>query len=328
LPKFTVGDVTVRQGEIGFGGLGEISLPDTTSIKIPLIVVNGSHNGPTLMLSSTIHGTELAGAEVIRRITREIVKPQDLRGKIIALPIGNPLAFSAHTANTPQDCFNLNRVFPGSPTGSTTDRLADAITANAVSKSDLIIDFHANPDPAMCFTITERYRPDVDRKVIAMAEAFGITNIMTTPELEPHVVGTLDEVAANFGLPALVVELLYWRRQNPIAVNVGVRGALNVMKKFKMLDGPVEKQTDTPVVNGTLSRVEVTADRGGIVHPTREIAQWVKKGEAVAKILNPYGDVVSKVLSPVNGFMLAYPLLGNQAVTSGDHVAFIGFRRR
>ena len=323
-----IGNVSVGPSQIKFGSLGEIFLPDSSSVRIPLIVVNGSRSGPILWISSTMHGTELTGAEVIRRITRELITPRKLRGAIVALPIVNPLAFHHHSMNTPQDEYNLNRVFPGSPTGSTSFRMADLLFKEGVLKCDYLLDFHANPIPAMPFSIVkETSEPNISQKSIAMAKAFGITTIQMEYRHEPQRTGTITERAGMQRKPALTVELLYWRRIDPTAVNVGVRGTLNILKHLDMIDGRIEKQTEVEIITGDLSRVEVTANKGGIVHTLIEPGQWVKKGERIAEIYDPYGDIVEKVNSPLRGFILAFPFLGNQAVATGDTIAFVGFRR-
>ena len=326
MEAFRLGDVRAEPAEIRFGSLGELYLPDSSPIKVPIIVVRGKSDGPTLYVGSTMHGPEMTGAEVIRRITREHVDPKKLRGTIVALPITNPLAFSNHTMNTPQDWYNLNRVFPGNPTGPTSFRLADLLIQQCVSKCDYVMDFHANPSPAMCFSITkESNKTAVYKKSLALAEAFGITNIRMKLSLEPHRAGTLTDVVQGLGKPSLTVELLYWRRIDDTAVKVGVRGTLNIMKHLEMIDGKPEPQSDIWVKKGALSRTEVTATKGGLVYPKAEPGGAVKKGAVIAEIRNPYGDVVEAVKSPVDGFVLAYPMLGNQAVATGDSGAVIGF---
>jgi predicted deacylase len=323
-----IGNLAVKPGEIGFGSLGEIFLPDSSKVSIPLIVVNGLEKGPTLWISSTMHGTELTGAEVIRRLTRELISPKSLRGAIVALPIVNPLAFNYHMMNTPQDLYNLNRVFPGSPTGLTSSRLANLLVREGISKCDYIVDFHANPGPAMCFGIIKKFGRDIDMKAMAMAKAFGITLIQIEHRYESHRTGTIIDAAADLGKPALVVELLYWRRIDSAAVDVGVRGLMNIMKHLGMLEGLPEPQVGTKIIEeDNLSRVEITANKGGIVHMYKEAGEWVRKGEKIASIINPYGDTVEEIVSPVNGFILAFPLLGNQAVATGDIIAFVGFQK-
>ena len=106
----------------------------------------------------------------------------------------------------------------------------------------------------------------------------------------------------------------------------GVRGTLNVMKHLGMLDGALEPQNDVLVIPGKLSRVETTAEKGGLVHYLSDAGAAVKKGEVLARIVNPYGDLMEEVPSPVDGWILAYALINSQSVATGDFVNFIAYR--
>ncbi len=326
MAKFAVGNVSVERGQIGFGVLTTAYLPDSTAVNIPLIVMHGSADGPVLWLGAAMHGPEITGTEVIRRITREVVDPAKLRGTIIASPLMNPFAYQQHQMVAPQDGYNMNRVFPGQANGLLTHRLAYQVLHTGVEHADFIIDYHANPTPAIMFAIVRNQPPDVGAKAMAMANAYGITTIQLKLENEPHRSGTLSDAAHAIGKPSITIELLAWRRMLEDSVRSGVRGTLNVMKHLGMLDGEIEPQTDVPVIKGNLSRVETTANKGGFVHMLHDAGDAVHKGEVLAHIVNPYGDLVEEVASPVDGWILAYPLLNSQCVATGDFVNFIAYR--
>ncbi|MDR7434530.1 MAG: succinylglutamate desuccinylase/aspartoacylase family protein [Armatimonadota bacterium] len=321
-----VAGMSVPRGQRALGEVLAGELPDGSPIKIPLIVLNGRQEGPVLWLGAGLHGTEIPGMEVIRRVCREIVDPQSLRGSIIASPLLNPFSFHQHHMLTPQDGYNLNRVFPGDPTMLLSHRLASLITRLAES-CDVYIDFHANPSPALQFTIIKHPGDDdLWRKCQLLAEAFGITTIEMKQMHERHRTGTFtDYVQLDRRKPCLVVELIAWRRFDPLSIRTGIRGTLNVLKHLGMIDGEIEPQEDVPIIPGRLSRIELTANRGGLVHPLRLPGDPVRKGETIALIRNPWGDVVEEVLAPIHGWILAWPLLGNQAVATGDILVFIAF---
>jgi uncharacterized protein len=108
---------------IQFSYLEGMELSDGTSVKIPVITVTGKNTGKTLFLISTLHDQEITGIEIIRRICRERVNPEKLSGRIIAIPIGNPLAYHSSSYHTLRyDYQDLNRSFPGDANGSTTVR--------------------------------------------------------------------------------------------------------------------------------------------------------------------------------------------------------------
>lgn len=322
---FTIGDLAVAPGQIGFGGFTAAFLQDSSPVRIPLIVVNGAKDGPVLWIDSTMHGPEIVGAEVIRRVTREALDPAQLSGVIIAAPILNPLAFLAHAYHTPQDNYNLNRVFPGNPTGLISQRLAHLIMTEGIARADYVINIHCNPLPALMFNLVHAAGDETSRRAQEMADAYGITKINMVVRYEPHRTGTIADSAMAAGKPTIVVELVSWRRLNEDGIRVGVRGTLNVMRRIGMVEGAEEPQTGVQVLPGRLTRTEVTVTKGGLVSYTKELGDPMREGEVIALLRDPYGDVVEEVTSPVDGWILAYPSMHNQAAATGDFAAFLAF---
>ena len=323
-----VGDVVAEPGEIRFGGITCAYLQDGAPVVLPLIVVNGAMDGPVLMLSGAIHGLELIGTEVIRQVTREAVKPAELRGAIIAAPILNPLAFRAGGMTTPQDQINLAYVFPGNPDQSLSRRMADLILKELIARADYEVDLHSNMTPSIPFTILHSASShEVAAESRRMAEAVGFTLVDETEKAPAPNPGWLMDWILEAGKPAIVVELIDSRRINPIAARAGVRAILNVMKSIGMLEGAIEPQFELPVLKGLFSRAQVTANRGGLVHLHKEAGDPVAQGDLLATIYDAYGDAVEEVRSPVDGFLLAYPLRETQAAATGTDVAFLVFPR-
>lgn len=321
-----VGNIIAKPGELKLGKLDCGYLPDSSVVAIPLIVVNGAQDGPTLLLTSAMHGPEITGSEVIRRLCREIIDPAKLKGTIIAAPVLNPFGFRHHEMNTPQDGYNLNRVFPGNSEALLSHRLAYIIYNQLVTNSDYIIDFHANPQPAMQFTIIkEGQHKGAWEKSREMARAFGLTTIEMISSYERHRGGTLAESAANDGKAAMILELVSWRRMEEHSVVTGVRGTLNVMKYLGMIEGQQEKQEGVPAIEGRLTRTEITATKGGFVHYLKELGEPIVKGEIIAILRDPWGDIVEEVKSPHDGWVLAWPFLGNQAIATGEIIVMIAF---
>jgi hypothetical protein len=321
-----IAGISVPPGQRGLGKVACGELPDGTVVYQPLIVVNGSSDGPLLWLGAGLHGTEVPGMEVIRRVTREAVDLRRLRGGIIAAPLLNPFSFHQHQMLTPQDGYNLNRVFPGDGSMLLSHRLAAQIT-RLVDPCDACIDFHANPTPAMQFSIVKHGGDEaLWERSRAMARAFGITTIEMIPTHERHRTGTFTDYVQDHGKPCLVLELIAWRRFDPVSLETGVRGTLNVMRLLDMLDGDIEPQRGVPIVEGPLSRIELTANRGGLVHPLKDAGDAITEGETIALVRDLWGEVAEEVRTPRTGWLLAWPLLGNQAVTTGDILAFIAFR--
>lgn len=321
-----VGDLAAQPGQRVQGYLHVGEYPDGSPVRLPVVLIRGARPGPTLLLGAGMHAPEIPGVEVIRVLTRERIDPRSLRGAVIAAPVLNPWGMHQNSMLTPQDGYNLNRVFPGHPNSLTSFRLAHLIYEHLVRPADAIVDLHANPLPALQFTIVKRAgNPAVAEASLAMAQAYGVTTIQMITAHEAHRVGAMVEMAAGEGKPGITVELVAWRRIEPEGVESGVRGVLNVMRYLGMVEGAIEPQTVPCLPRVPLTRTEVTARRGGIVHPCKAVGERVRKDEPIACVRDVFGDVVDEVRSPVDGWILAWPWIHNQAVATGDVLAFIAF---
>jgi predicted deacylase len=324
-----VAGLRAKPGEVVRGHVPVGFYPDGTPVQLPLILVNGAKPGPVLMLSACMHALEVPGIEVIRRLTRELIDPRELRGAIIAAPVLNPWGMHQHSMVTPQDGYNLNRVFPGHPRSLTTHRLAHFINYDIAGAADCFLDFHANPLPALQFALVKQgLSAAAWEQSLKLAEAYGVTTIQMILDHEGHRFGSLIEAAANAGKPGLTIELVSWRRVEEEGVATGVRGALNVMKHLGMIGGEIEPQTVDYLPRVPMTRTEITANRGGLVHPLKTVGEQVRRDEVIALIRDMFGDVVEEVHSPRDGWILAWPWINSQAVATGDVLAFIAFEIR
>jgi len=325
---FTIGDLSVKPGERAYGKLGTFYLSDGTAVSLPLMVVRGEQGGPVLWISAGMHGQEMSGIPVIWEIIKERVDPKTLRGTVVGAPLLNPFSFNGRTYYTPEDGYNVNRVFPGDPGGLLTHRIANLILEEGVKKCDYLLDFHCNVASAMCFSIVKGAEgEEAFEKSREMAEAFGVTPIEMILEHEAHRTGTMSDEARKHGKPVLVVELVPWRMISPEAVQVGLRGALNIMKSLGMIDGEVEPQEGIGVLNGQLSRTEILATRGGIVEKLVDVGDPISRGQVIGHLVDGYGEPVEDIVSSVDGWLLAWPMIHNQAAGTGESVAFLVFEK-
>jgi predicted deacylase len=331
--RIEIGDVRCPPGERCLGRLTCGYLEDSSPVDIPLIVLNGVADGPILWLGATVHGMEIAGVEVIRRVTREEVDPGRLRGAILAAPILNPIAYRFHSYHSPKDGLNMNRVYPGDANESLTHRMAHAVFTQGIVQCDCAIDFHANPAGAIDYLFVRVGEGEAWRRGLEMAAAYGITIVESIPRRsayghEERLTGLLADAAAESGRPALTVELTPMYRLDDTSIRSGVRGTLNVMKFLGMLDGLPEPQLDMTVIKDRIGpQLRVTATKGGLLHYLVPVASWVQSGQPLLDIRDPWGDVVETIKSPADGYVLAYGSYGNQAAASGDIVAFVAPRR-
>ncbi|HSM55051.1 MAG TPA: succinylglutamate desuccinylase/aspartoacylase family protein [Candidatus Sulfomarinibacteraceae bacterium] len=326
MSTLNIGNLKLEPGQRARGVLGTFYQSDGTKVSIPLMGVRGKQEGPVLWLSAAMHGQELSGIPVVWEIIKQHTDPDTLRGAVVGAPILNPFSFNGRTYFTPEDGYNVNRVFPGDPNGLLTHRLANLIYEEAVTKSDYLIDFHCNVSSAMYFSIIKgSEQEEAFRESRKMADAFGVTTIEMILKHEAHRTGTMSDEARKAGKPMLVLELIPWRMIYPEAVRVGVRGTLNVMKHLGMIDGEPDPQDEIDVLGGRLSRTELNVSRGGLIDKFVDVGDRVEKGQLLGQVVDGYGEPVEDIVSTVDGWLLAWPMIHNQAAGSGDHVAFLAF---
>src|SRR5262249_15046086 len=152
----------------------------------------------------------------------------------------------------------------------------------------------------------------------------------TIAEIAPEGVGyaamgTLQTSCLEAGKPAILLELTANRRIEDRPVEIGVRGLLNVMKHLGMLEGEIEPQPDAVILPERIrSFPQLKAHRGGLVHRASWPGNPVKPGEVVARLIDPWGDLVEETRSPVDGYVLSYACYVNQAAQTGGFVATVG----
>jgi len=329
--RIVVGNVTVTRGEIRKGVIKGVELFNNVSVDVPVIVLNGAKEGPTLLLMSTQHGTEIQGIEVIRRVMREQVKPMNLRGAVIAIPVGNPLAFMHSQYLSWIDNLDVGGVRADRPEGNTTERLAYALWKEAWSKASLIVNIHCNTRPdSLIYQWINVGNEATREKLERMAKAFGVTTIVSDEPIQKDAVPTLENLAITAGIPVILEELIDGRWISEPSTSVGVRGVLNIMKAFDMIGGEIEPQKEIPIVPGVNRHYGIIrANRGGLIRLHKKPGEHIRKGETLAEIYDLYGDIIEQVKMPVEGYVWAYPCgqsLGTsgglQAVQTGANIAY------
>jgi len=319
--RLTVGDVLASTGELRFGSLGGVELCDNTYVRLPVMIARGVGEGPTLLVQGAVHGNELIGAEVVRKLLREGLDCSRLKGAVIGIPISNPLAFQFGKRTTPQDEGELSGTIPGNPSGSVTERLAHLIF-QAMEAADYVIDLHGNWLPCAAFTSINLSvgEESVKQKAELMAEAFGLTIVYSTVGGPKHLSFLMQR-----GKPSILVELIDAKRITMLSVGVGVRGILNVMKVLGMIEGKIEKQPPELIFGH--GRVEsggtLLSNRGGILHVEKEPGTRIRQGEVVARLLDAYGEKIEEIDMPFDGYIRAFTYSAHQAVATGQTIAYV-----
>lgn len=289
-------------------------LPTQTMLSLPITIVNGVVPGPKLWLSAAIHGDELNGVEIIRQVLEQI-KPEKLRGTLLAVPIVNVFGFIEQSRYLP-DRRDLNRSFPGSETGSLASRLANIFMREIVSQSTHGIDLHTG---AINRVNLPQIRGNLqDPETHRCAKAFGTKIIMHSDTRD----GSLRQAATKKGIPVLLYEAGEALRFNSEAIEIGVQGILKVMNCLDMYDLPDNSNELEPI---EVSKTKwIRASRGGIFHLRVKLGEQVAKKQELGIITDAVGEYQVKVRASVEGIVLSYSL--NPLVNQGDaivHLAII-----
>ena len=290
----TIGEHTIKPGERINVSLPVADLYTATSLSMPVKVISGRKAGPVLFISAAIHGDELNGVEIIRRLLKRKIL-RSIRGTLVAVPIVNVHGFLDQSRYLP-DRRDLNRSFPGTKKGSIASRLAHLFTEQIVAKADYGVDLHTG---AINRTNLPQIRANLDdTRTLEIAKAFGAPVIINSNILD----GSLRSYAAERHLPILIYEAGEALRFDEVAIRGGIRGILNVMRQIGML--PANKRTKqiTPVIAKSTSWVR--APESGIVGGKVNLGTSVTKGQKIAVISDPLGDAESVVPAPFDGIVI------------------------
>jgi hypothetical protein len=310
----TIGKVTVPPGRKVRIELPFAHLPSGTEASLPIAVINGRTSGPNVWVSGGIHGDEINGVEVVRKVMRAL-DAKSLRGAVIAVPIVNPLGFLMRSRYVP-DRRDLNRVFPGSPRGSTASRLAHLFMTEVVSHCSVGIDCHTASNHR---TNLPQLRADIDDpETLRLAKAFGAPFIIKSRLRD----GSLRQAATEQGIRTLLYEGGQADRFDEEAVAFGFAGVMRTLRSMRMIEGRLPRAASPKLVRRTQW---VRARRGGLVEISPRLGDVVERGEVVASISDAFGVRPTRVTTPASGWVIARTL--NPLVNPGDPLLQVAAER-
>lgn len=289
------------------------SIFDFTPVSMPVEVVNGSKNGPTIFVCSTIHGDEIIGIEIVRRLLK-ILDETQLSGTLIAIPVVNVFGFNDRSRYLP-DRRDLNRCFPGLKNGSLASQLAHKFMQEIVLKSDLGIDIHTG---AYNRTNLPQIRTNISNKEnMRLAMAFNAPAIVNSNLRD----GSLREATSQAKIPMILYEAGEALRFDENAVSIGLDGVLGVLAEI----GMIKKTKIKPKKNIFIARSSswVRASQSGISLLKAKLGDVVKKGQILAEISNPFGDNKVLVRAPQQGLIIGCSIL--PLVNKGDALFHLGY---
>ena len=278
-------------------------------LSLPLHVLTGSQDGPTLGITAGVHGDETVPAVMLRKLFDEMDTSR-LVGRICAIPVCNPLAMSSFNRQTPEQHgkTDLHEVFPGSPTGNLTQMMADVVASNLVKHVDVHIDYHCGGSGGRLqerVDIHDGADEPMKSKSLELARQFGTMMVH-----ENNLTGTAVSYANKLAKPAFNAETsgVYLHPDDANRyINAGVWGFRNVLKALGMLPG----EPDSPprqLQFTTKYRKEVNPTRGGYLESffqrPDELGMRIAQGTTLGRLIDMFSlEVVEELVAPVDGYL-------------------------
>jgi hypothetical protein len=280
-------------------------------VDTPVHILNGVQPGPTVCLFAAVHGDELNGIEIVRRVLSGL-NAVELNGTVVGVPIVNLLGFTRGSRYLP-DRRDLNRYFPGNPEGSAASRIAYLFFEQIVRYCGYAVDFHTG---SASRSNLPQLRADLESpSVIEFTRHFGATAVLHNPGAP----GMLRREATLQGIPTLTFELGEPATVQPEHVEYGVKAIDTLLEKLGMIERFRLWAEPQPVYYASRW---VRASRGGILMAQTKLGARVATGDVLGSVTNPVTNESSTILAPVPGRVLGLAL--NQFVLPGFAAFHIG----
>ncbi len=290
-----IGETEIKPGQRLTIDLPIARLYTRTEMTMPVHVIHGRKPGPCIFVSAAVHGDEINGIEIIRRLLK-LKLLQNLRGTLIAIPTVNVYGFINLSRYLP-DRRDLNRCFPGSEKGSLASRLANLYMVEIVKNCTHGIDFHTGSNHRANLP---QIRADLSNpENMRMAESFGAPVVIDARVRD----GSMRGAVAEMGIPMLLYEGGEALRFSETAITVGLRGIIAVMREIGILHGRTQKKIPIkPFVVQTTRWVR--APTSGIHHSVISLGTKVSEDQVMGFIGDPFGETQEKIISPVAGIVI------------------------
>ncbi|MEZ9537894.1 succinylglutamate desuccinylase/aspartoacylase family protein [Shewanella sp. 10N.286.51.B8] len=296
MDKLIIGDFTILPG-----GQRKIELPvaklyTDADVSLPVHIIRAKKPGPTIFISAAVHGDELNGIEIIRRLIKQN-KFKITSGTLIAVPMVNVYGVVNQSRYMP-DRRDLNRCFPGSAKGSLAGRVAHIFLNEIVRHCDYGIDLHTGAIHRSNFPQIRADMDDEETKLLA--EVFGVPVILNSNLVD----GSLREAAVKNETKILLYEAGEALRFDEFSIRAGMKGILNVLQHLGMIrksSSKAKKKRAPFIANGSQW---VRANASGIVHNIANLGEQITKGQVLAEIGSPYGEVIDSVIASRSGILI------------------------
>ncbi|SFK74433.1 Predicted deacylase [Halogranum rubrum] len=298
-------------------------LPSGVSIETTIHTYEGDDPGPTLYVQAAQHGREVNGTETLRRF-HDRLDHDELAGRVVAVPVADPLTFDRVSYTTPESLdsanSNMNRVWPGDADGTLHERMAAKLWEFA-SDADAIVDLHTGSPEMLTHTVYLAGDEDSRR----LAQAFGTDLLLAERagddadvEWEERNFGGKFRVAATrAGIPSITPELAHNKQLVEPAIETGVRGLLDVLRELDMLPGDPDVPAEQTTARNHLGRVK--AERSGLFHSSSDakLGRTVEPGDHLGRVYDPTTyEVLQEVEADDDGIL--YSVAREATVTAGQ----------
>ncbi|MBT6209856.1 MAG: succinylglutamate desuccinylase [Woeseia sp.] len=319
---FVLGSIEAEAGTTVSGYL-EVPRGVDQATRIPVSVIHGARPGPTLALVAGTHGYEYPPITALQRL-RGSLDPARLSGTILMVHVANPPSFLGRTIYiSPVDGKNLNRVYPGKPDGTISERIAHTITTQVIERADYLVDMHGGDGneilrPYIYMPVTGN--GELDAKVRGMALAFGLDHIVIDPAqlADPAASVFTDQTGLSRGIPAITTETGQMGSNDDYWVDLARDGVMNLMRHLNMID---EKEIPNQGVVWLKDYEVIRAQATGVFQASVRDGYAVAEGTLLGELLDLFGEPIMDIRAPFAG-VVNY-VVGTPPVSEGEPLVMI-----
>lgn len=315
--SFSIAGTNIAKGETRKLEIPIGRLYTDTSMYLPVFIKRGKRDGPSFFITAAIHGDELNGIEIISRLINS-KRIDTLKGTLIAVPLVNAYGVLNQSRYLP-DRRDLNRSFPGFKKGSLASRIANLLQEEVISKCQYGIDLHTGA--AHRSNLPQIRASLEDDETLSLAKSFGVPVLLNSELRE----GSLRKAASDQGIKVLLYEAGEALRFDELSIRAGYRGVINVMVELGMLrKRKSTKTTVEPFVAKDSAWMRAT--NSGFVINKKKLGDFVEKGQTLAFIKDPFGEIIDKVTAKVDGIIIGQQNI--PLIHEGEAIFHIAFFKK
>jgi predicted deacylase len=301
----------IKDGENCIVQIPVANLPSGTEIDLFAHVFKSKQEGPTLLITGGVHGDEINGVEIVRRMIQSPLLKRLKMGTVIAIPLVNVYGFINFSRDFP-DGKDVNRSFPGTKNGSLASRIAYTFTTKILAHANYCIDFHTGGRSIYNYPQVRYDKKDSASKQLA--------EVFSTPFLieSSHIANSFRKTAFQKQIPTIVYEGGESSRIDEFSISEALKGIERVLSNLGMIK-KTESHSSTIMLQ---DKTWVRANKSGIFIAEKYAGNYVEKGEVLGSVTDPNNTYHSKVKAKVAGYIFAHN--NNPVVNKGDALFHMG----